>query len=191
MRNSFGFVLVAVLTACSSHSSVSGEVPVEVAYPPDATIDSSGGDDSGGGGDSGGEAGEDAGETDAAPVDATPDAPPPDAPPPVILPDIQIVTPGVDINPGAELIYCYYFHTSNTSELAIKKWASHLNDGVRQLIVFFTRTDQQTPGTLTTSPCGMASGIGPVWTYSAVDVDATAALPADDGHGQPVAQMIS
>jgi len=188
MRSSFGFILIAMLTACGFHGG-SSEVPVEVAYPADAAIDSGGAGDAGeqaqdgGGGD--GDGGSD---VDAAVVDAAPE---PDAAPPVIVPDVSIVTPGVDISPQAELIYCYYFRTSNTSELAIKKWTSHLSDGVRQLIVFFTLTDQQTPQTLTTSPCGMASsGVGPAWTYSAVDTDATAALPADDGTGRPVAQII-
>ena len=96
----------------------------------------------------------------------------------------QIVSPGVDLDPGAELTYCYYFHTPNTSDLAIKKWASHMTAGTHDLIVYLTKTDLQTPGSLSTTKCGLASdGHGPVWTYSAQDTDQAVSFPSDDGTG--------
>jgi hypothetical protein len=103
----------------------------------------------------------------------------------------QIVTPTVDIKPGVEVTYCYYFRTSNTDDLSIQRWASHMTPGSHHLILYLTQTDQATPGTLTTAQCGISSnGIGPVWTYSAQSADAEARMPADDGDGNPVGQPI-
>ncbi len=124
-----------------------------------------------------------------------PDASPPGdagvvAPPP----SFEIVSPTVDVHPGDDLTYCYYFHTPNTSDLAIKKWASHMTAGSHDLIVYFTRTDLQPPPTLSETKCGLASaGTGPVWIYSAQNVntpDNEAPLPSDDGNGTPVGQLI-
>jgi len=103
----------------------------------------------------------------------------------------QIVSPTVDLNPGADITYCYYFHAPNTSDLAIKKWASHMTAGSHDLMVYLTQTDLQTPGSLSTAKCGLASdGPGPVWTYSAQSPDYEAPLPPDDGNGVPVGQPI-
>lgn len=103
----------------------------------------------------------------------------------------QIMSPTVDVNPGSDLTYCYYFHTPNTSDLNIKKWASHMTAGSHDLIVYLTRTDLQTPGSLSTAKCGLASdGPGPVWTYSAQGADYEAPLPPDDGTGVPVGQLV-
>lgn len=103
----------------------------------------------------------------------------------------QISTPPVEIAAGAQLTFCYYFHTSNTTDVAIKKWASRLTGGVHHMVVYFTQADQQTPGTLTTSQCGFAlNGVGPVWAYAAQDPDHEVVLPVDDGHGVPVAQPV-
>jgi hypothetical protein len=126
------------------------------------------------------------------PVDRAPDAPAGGdgtLPPPAR--GFQIVSPTVDINPGVEVTYCYYFHTPNKAELSIQKWASHMTQGSHHMILFLTPTDQQPPGTLLTSQCGFGSGvIGSAWTYSAQTPDAESALPRDDGHGVPVGQPI-
>lgn len=103
----------------------------------------------------------------------------------------QIVSPSVDINPGGDFTYCYYFRTPNTSDLAIQRWASHMTAGSQFMIVYFTPTDLQTPGTLSTSNCGINSSNGPIWTYAAMSLDAETKLPADDGDGNAVAQMIA
>lgn len=119
-----------------------------------------------------------------------PDAQPQEGLPPPAR-GFQIVSPTVDINPGVEVTYCYYFRTPNTTDLQIKRWASHMTDGSHHMILYLTSTDQQTPGTLSTSQCGLGSGgVGPVWTYSAQTADAEAQLPADDGNGIPVGQLI-
>lgn len=103
----------------------------------------------------------------------------------------QIVSSSVDIDPGVEVTYCFYFRTKNTSELAIQKWVSHMTSGSHHMIVYLTPTDLQTPGTLSTQDCGFGGGGGSsVWTYSAQSADAQAVLPPDDGTGTPVGQII-
>jgi hypothetical protein len=112
---------------------------------------------------------------------------------PLAPPDhgFQIVSPAVDIDPGVEVTYCFYFKTKNTSELAIQKWASHMTSGSHHMIVYLTPTDLETPGTLSTRDCGFGGGgSGPVWTYSAQSADAQSVLPPDDGAGTPVGQII-
>jgi hypothetical protein len=103
----------------------------------------------------------------------------------------QVVSPTVELAPHSDITYCYYFHTSNRTELAIKHWTSHMTAGGQQMILFVTPSDQHEPGTLLSSACGMlASGVGPVWTYSADTPDAEIALPGDDGQGHPIGQAI-
>lgn len=104
----------------------------------------------------------------------------------------QIVSPTLDIDPGTEITYCYYFRASNTSDLKIQKWASHMTPGVHHMIVYLTREKMRDPGTLDTQKCGLASiGVtGPIWTYAAQNADHEALLPPDDGNGLPVGQPI-
>jgi hypothetical protein len=102
----------------------------------------------------------------------------------------QIKSPTVDIAPGTEVTYCYYFKTSNATELAIKKWASHMTSGSHHMILYLTTNELKPAGTMTAEQCGFGSGKTPVWTYSAQTADAEAALPSDDGHGNPVGQVI-
>jgi hypothetical protein len=103
----------------------------------------------------------------------------------------QLVSPTVDIYPQSELTYCYYFHTSNTSDLSIQKWASHMTAGAHDMILYLTRSDLQTPGSFSTDKCGLASdGPGPVWTYSAQNPEDEVVLPSNDGHGIPVGQPV-
>lgn len=105
----------------------------------------------------------------------------------------QIVSPNVDINPGAEITYCYYFRTPNTSDLVIQRWASHMTAAAHDVIMYLTPGDLQTPGTLSTSDCGISSlptGVA-VWAYAAQTPDAEVTLPADDGEGYPVGQRVS
>jgi hypothetical protein len=143
----------------------------------------------------------------AGPIDAAtlpPPPPPSDAADAGVLPmadagpllpperGFQIISPTVEINPRAEITYCFYFQTRNTSELAIQKWVSRMTPGTHDMIVYFTPTELQTPGTLATRDCGFgASGAAvPIWAYSAQTPEAEAVLPPDDGTGTPVAQLI-
>jgi hypothetical protein len=121
---------------------------------------------------------------------------PPDAPttetgfqPPVH--GFQIVSPTIDVDPRAEITFCYYFRTSNTSPLSIQKWASRMTPGVHHMIVYLTPEKLREPYTFATEKCGLAAiGVGPVWAYAAQDADQEAVLPPDDGSGHPVGQPI-
>jgi hypothetical protein len=145
------------------------------------------------------------GDDAAEPIDAAKPPPPPpppedagviptDAGGPLLPPErgFQIISPTVEIEPRAELTFCFYFRIRNTSELAIYKWVSRMTAGTRDMIVYLTPTQLQTPGTLETRNCGFgANGAAiPVWAYSAQTPDAEAVLPPDDGTGKPVAQLI-
>lgn len=104
----------------------------------------------------------------------------------------QITSPTVDIDAGKDVTYCYYFHTANDVDMSIKRWASHMTAGAHDVILYLTPTDQKPPNTLLTTDCAISNGTtGPVWTYSAQTPDAEAAMPADDGEGNPVGQPIS
>jgi hypothetical protein len=103
----------------------------------------------------------------------------------------QLVSPSVDINAGVEITYCYYFQTPNTTELAIQRWASHMTPGVHDMILYLTPNNQQPPDTMSSADCGIAKRAGaPVWTYAAQTADAEAALPGDDGSGNPIGQLV-
>jgi hypothetical protein len=115
---------------------------------------------------------------------------PPDSGIAVSAPAFEIASPSIDVQPNTQVTFCYFFHTSNTDELHIKKWASKLGPGVAQMVLFLTQSDLQTPGTLTTDQCGINSMSpgpnGPIWTYSAESAesaDASMTLPDDDGTG--------
>jgi hypothetical protein len=121
---------------------------------------------------------------DASPIDAAIDSGPPPR-------GFQIVSPSVDVLPGTEVTFCYYFHTPNTTDMAIKQWVSHMTGASHHMILFFTPSDQEVPGTLTTTRCGFAANsTGPVWAYAAQTADAQASLPADDGNHVPVSQNV-
>ena len=103
----------------------------------------------------------------------------------------QLKSPTIDIDPGKEVTYCWYFHTPNTVDMSIKQWSSHMTPGSHHMILYLTPADQQPVGTLSTTQCGIANGTtGPIWTYAAQTEDATAQLPADDGTGTPVGQPV-
>jgi hypothetical protein len=105
-------------------------------------------------------------------------------PPPVD--GFRIVTPDIDIQPGQEITYCYYFRTPNTKMLGIKRWKSEMTPGSHHMIMFTTgQTDEQPPGTVSATNCGGA-GLGAVWTYAAQTPSADLPMPADDGNGMPL-----
>ena len=120
------------------------------------------------------------------------DAPEPDAGGDVDPParGFQIVSPDVDIGPGQEITYCYYFRTPNKEPMAIKKWSSVMTPGSHHLIMFTTgTTDKMPPGTISAANCGFG-GVGAQntsWTYSAQTPTAAIELPSDDGAGKPLA----
>jgi hypothetical protein len=112
-------------------------------------------------------------------------------------PAFAVTSPDVTLQPGQEVTYCYYFHTSNTSEVAINKFVSDLAPGSHHMIFFQNPGGTQpADGTIDTNNCGIApsgsSGGGfPVWTYSTQTPHNELDLPADDGGGKPLAETIA
>jgi len=104
----------------------------------------------------------------------------------------RIESPPVEIAPGQEITYCYYFHTPNTEMFAVNHWRSTMTPGSHHMILFQTANDLQPEGTLTDQNCDIgASGTTfPVWTYSAQEEVTEVQLPADDGTGKPLAQEL-
>ena len=103
----------------------------------------------------------------------------------------RIVSPDVNLMPGEEATYCYFFHTPNTEPLAIKHWKSDMTPGSHHMIMFMTTTDAGPVDTVSKGDCGFGiAGGGTIWTYAAQQPQAEVALPLDDGAGKPLAQDI-
>jgi hypothetical protein len=104
----------------------------------------------------------------------------------------QIRSPDIMIQPGTEITYCYYFKTPNAAAMPIKSWKSHMAPGSHHMILYFTRTEEQPAGTVSTNNCGGGGGglNAPIWTYAAQVVDQEFLLPSNDGTGLPVAQNV-
>jgi hypothetical protein len=119
--------------------------------------------------------------------DVTPDA----GDPPVPVNGFRVVSPDIELAPGEESTYCFYFRTPNDKPLAIHEWSSSMTPGSHHMILFLTANDAQPPGTVTTDNCGFGSADGgTVWTYAAQRPEATITLPDDDGAGLPLAQQV-
>ena len=66
----------------------------------------------------------------------------------------QIQSTNIDIQPGQEITYCYYFRTPNTEPMAISKWKSVMTPGSHHMIMFTTSNDLMPPGTVPATNCG-------------------------------------
>jgi hypothetical protein len=104
-------------------------------------------------------------------------------------PDLKLVSPDIDIDPGQEVTYCWYFRTTNQKPLAIKHWQSTMTPGSHHLILYTSKTDVYPPPFLTTDCVGQGTGAG-VWMYAAQNAVEELKLPADDGTGKPLAMEI-
>jgi len=109
-------------------------------------------------------------------------------------PAFEVVSKDAMLNPGDQITYCYYFHTSNTSDVLINKWVSDMSPGSHHAILFLNpgATNQPADGTLDPSGnCGGLSGsAASIWTYATQTEHQEEDLPADDGAGKPLAQKI-
>jgi hypothetical protein len=94
----------------------------------------------------------------------------------------QIVTPNIVIQPGEEITYCYYTTIDIDEDVGVKRWSSQMTPGSHHLIVYFTETQDQPDGTITTD-CGVTGGglNFPIWTYSAAQPEAAIAMPEGVG----------
>jgi len=100
----------------------------------------------------------------------------------------QVKTPEVTIHAHEETTYCYYFKTSNTEAMSMKKWSSAWSAGSHHVILYFANSLSKTEGTIEQGSCGFGGG-GlnlPQWIYSAQQSPSEMTLPADDGTGKPL-----
>src|SRR5258706_9355551 len=67
-----------------------------------------------------------------------------------------ITSPDVTIpaTTGNEVTYCYYFHTPNTTPIAVNKWVSDMTPGSHHMI-FFTGGPAHADGLDMTNSCGL------------------------------------
>jgi hypothetical protein len=104
----------------------------------------------------------------------------------------EIESPEVLIQPGQEIVYCFYFHTPNTEPVAIRRWSSDLSGPSHDVVVYTTETDLQPPGTFSAPNCPPASPSSrPHLLYTAREPVAELVLPADDGTGKPLGMEIA
>lgn len=108
-------------------------------------------------------------------------------------PILEITTPNVEIDPGQEISYCYFFRTPNLQTVAVKKWTSSMDSVIHDVSVYTTPTDVEFPGSLTIG-CTALQHAGsqnfPRWLYAADTVSAELPFPTDDGTGKPVALTV-
>jgi hypothetical protein len=94
--------------------------------------------------------------------------------------------------PGEETTKCFYFHTPNTTALPINKWSSHMTPGSHHMIMSFSSgTSSKADGTID-EDCGLGGSATnvPIWVYASQTPDQELDLPADDGAGKPLAQLV-
>lgn len=102
----------------------------------------------------------------------------------------QVTSLPIDIAPGDDRTYCFYFRSSNTDELAIQRWASHLDPGIHDVVLYLTPTPYQPAGMMPTDCAIATNGSGAAWSYAAQTADAETSLPNDDGDGHPIGQVV-
>jgi hypothetical protein len=98
------------------------------------------------------------------------------------------------IQPGAEVTYCYWFHTPNTTSLTINKWVSDMTPGSHHMIYFSGGSEPATgDGIDMNNTCGGFSGNGgaPQWVFASQSAHLEEDLPSDDGTGKPLAQVVA
>lgn len=111
----------------------------------------------------------------------------------------KIDFPAVDIDPGQDVAYCYYFRTPNAETLPVARFTSEMGPSMQQMIAFTTTTgaqgypvDRFPPGTVSVVDCSpLPTGQAvPNWMYEAHEPTSALAFPTDDGTGKPVALEI-
>ena len=107
-------------------------------------------------------------------------------------PAIDVQSTDITLTPGQEVTYCYYFHTSNTAPAVINKWVSDMTPGSHHLILFLGGP-AHADGLDMSNSCGLGTGgisNPPIWVYSSQMSHQEMDLPADDGSGKPLGQII-
>jgi hypothetical protein len=108
----------------------------------------------------------------------------------------QVTSPPIDIDPGQDVTYCYYFRTPNLATLAVKRWASAMGPAGRGMVFFTTTENNQAAerrpaGSVSIAECQFFSGTTqPTWRYAGYGASDELVFPADDGNGHPVAMEV-
>jgi hypothetical protein len=112
---------------------------------------------------------------------------------PAVIPAFEVTSGDITLQPGQEVLYCWWFHTPNTSTALVNKWVSTLQPGSHHVILFLGG-NSHADGLDTTNSCGLGTSSSatnpPIWTYAAQQLNQTIDLPPDDGSGKPLAQPI-
>ncbi len=113
----------------------------------------------------------------------------------------RIEFPEVEVFPGQDVSYCYYFRTPNAVTLPVARFTSEMGPFVQTMIAFTTTTagtptfpvDRLPPGTVSAADCTplpTMPGVVPHWLYQAHESPSELAFPSDDGTGKPLALEI-
>ena len=117
----------------------------------------------------------------------------PDAPDMNGTPAFDVTSTDVQLQPGQEVTYCYYFHTPNTAAIPVNKWVSDMTPGSHHMILFLGGPSMP-DGLDMTNSCGLGTSASaqntPKWVYASQTPHQEQDLPADDGGGKPLAQLI-
>jgi hypothetical protein len=105
----------------------------------------------------------------------------------------EIKSTDIALPHGMEFTKCFYFHTPNTTTLAVNKWVSDLTPGSHHMIMFLNPGGNQPADGTIDENCGLggtATSNVPVWTFSTQMPHLEENVPSDDGTGKPLAQNI-
>ena len=108
----------------------------------------------------------------------------------------QITSPPIDVQPGQDVTWCYYFRTPNLARLAVKRFASALGPAGRGVVFFTTavngrEAERRPAGEVSIADCELFTGITrPTWRYAGYGASHELPFPTDDGHGHPMAMEI-
>ncbi len=113
---------------------------------------------------------------------------------PETCPGFTVTTPSLEVQPGEEVVYCYYFHTGNGATQGVRRITSSMEGMVRYTSLLTTHDgagnplDVQPPGTLTSAGCDWTGGNpNSRRIYTAHGLEEDLLLPTDDGAGAQLA----
>lgn len=103
----------------------------------------------------------------------------------------EVQSDEVMIPPNKEMTKCFYFRTTNTKPVAINRWVSDMTTGSHHMIFFVGGPDHELG--ISEDDCGFNPAYvlnQPSWVFASQTAYSDQPLPADDGTGKPLAQVI-
>src|SRR5262249_59816127 len=103
----------------------------------------------------------------------------------------QTQPPPIEISPGQDVTWCYYFRTPNLAKLAIKRMASAMGPAGKGVVFFTTAengkvAERRPAGEVSIVGCEMYSGTTwPTWRYAGYGSARGAPVPARGRKRQP------